>query len=157
MVAEWRHSGRHRHGSMHATGDTEVAQRRHKGGRSDAQIEGLRIAAHRIHCVATVGRPLCIHSTNTAMPLRPVCLIWATNLLGDPSATVLKTFKIWRWPWRPWPLLNVLCTPFERPWQPCCLLWTSNADLASFRVARGRHKGHGLCVNGLLPTHICVT
>ena len=98
--------------------------------------------------------PFCNHGNAAASPLPHLSDRWATNLLGDPSATVLNMFKTWWRPWRPWRLLNLLCTTLEWPRQPCCLLWTSNGDLVSFMVARGRHKGHRLCVKGVLPISV---
>ena len=98
MVAEWSHSGRHSHRSMHTIGSTEVAQRRHTGG-GRLRIEELSFAAGRNYYVATIRRPLCIHSATTAMPctwslLSHLSDRWATNLLGDPSVTILNTFKL---------------------------------------------------------------
>ena len=127
------------------------AQRKHRGGRNVAHIEGPSFAVERIYYVAgdhwpTIVHPFCNHGDAAASPLPHLSDRWATNLFGEPSATVLNTFKTW---WRPWRLLNVLCTTFERPRQPCCLLWASNGDLVSFMVAQGRHKGRTLCVKGL--------
>ena len=51
------------------------AQRRHRGGRNVAHIEGLSFAVERICYMAIIGRPLCIHSATKAMQLRPLCLI----------------------------------------------------------------------------------
>ena len=93
----------------------------------------------------TIVHPFCNHGDAAASPLPHLSDRWATNLLGDPSATVLNTFKTW---WRSWRLLNVLCTTFERPRQPCCLHWASNGDLVSFMVAQGGYKGRTLCVKG---------
>ena len=68
------------------------AQRRHRGGRSVAHTEGLIFAVERIYYVAIIGQPLCIHSATTAMPLRPLCLIWATVERPTPSVTILQLF-----------------------------------------------------------------
>ena len=51
--------------------------------------------------VATVGRPLCIHSATTKMPLCPFCLIWATVERPTSSATIWMRLFWRRW-WRPW-------------------------------------------------------
>ena len=70
-----------------------VAQRRHKGGRSVAHIDGLSFAAERLYYVTTIGRPLCIHSATTAMPLRPFWLIWTNVQRPSSSATLLRLFS----------------------------------------------------------------
>ena len=149
MVAEWRQSSRHRHRSKHAIGGTEEAQ-----GRQKRRPHWWTELWSRTHMLRgdhwpTIVHPFCNHGDAAASPLPHLSDRWATNLLGDPSATVLNMFKTWWRPWRPWRLLNVLCATFERPRQPCCLLWASNGDLVSLMVARGRHKGRRLCVKGV--------
>ena len=70
------------------------AQRWHRGGTRGginiAHTEGLSFAVERIYYVAIIGRPLCIHSATTAMPLRRLCLIWATVERPTSSATILR-------------------------------------------------------------------
>ena len=108
------------------------AQRSHRGGRNVVHIEGLSFAVERVtwrsltdHCASILQprRCSCVPSASFERPLsdqppRSPSLPPSTNLLGDPSATVLNMFKTWWRPWRPWRLLNVLCTTFERPRQP---------------------------------------
>ena len=68
------------------------AERRHRGGRNVAHIEGLSSTVERIYYVAVIGRPLCIHSATTAMPLRHLCLIRATVERPTSSVTLLRLF-----------------------------------------------------------------
>ena len=65
---------------------------RHRGGRNVAHTEGLSFAVERIYYMAIIGWPFCIHSATTAMPLRPLCLIWATIERPTSSATLLRLF-----------------------------------------------------------------
>ena len=129
------------------------AQRRHRRVRNVAHIEGLSFAVERM-CTwrsladhyASILQPRqcsCVPSASFERPLsdqpprRPFCDCFehVQNLMATMASMAI---------------LNVLCTTFERPRQPCCLVWASNGDLVSFMVARGRHKGRRLCVKGVL-------
>ena len=91
--------------------------------------------------------PFCDHGNARLFLLHPVDDLWVTDILGKFCATVLNMLKTSRRPWRPWRGLAVLCATLERPKQPFCLLCAFNGDLASFMVARGRHKGRSPCVH----------
>jgi hypothetical protein len=71
-----------------------VAERRHKGGRREA--EGRQKHRPEIY-PATIGQPPCLHSATTAMAVPPFCL---------PSAFLLPPLRNQQ-PWRP------LCDRFE--------------------------------------------
>ena len=108
-----------------------VAQRRHRGGTREEASPRLSecFAAWRIYHVATIGRPVRIHFATITMPLRPFCLIWAAIEQSTTSAT--------------------LCNTFERPRQPCSLLWASNGDLANLMVPWVRHKVRRVCITDI--------
>ena len=101
----------------------------------------------------TTVHPLCDHGDVCVFLLPLMSLLWATDLLGDLSATVLNMLKTSRRPWRPWQCLYVLRTTLERPRQPFGLLSAFHDDLASFVVAQGRHKGRSPCIKGVLVIH----
>ena len=94
-----------------------VGQGSHHDGTGEAKIK-LRLkysVYNRTHYF--MGRPLVNNSASILLPWRCVCLplpllsdLWATNLLGDLSATVFNTLKTSRWWWRPWRSLAALCT-----------------------------------------------
>ena len=69
------------------------AQRKQKGCRSIAQIEGLSIAAEHIYYVVTFGQPLCIHSAITTMHLPPLCLIWVNFDNQPPLQPLCDCFE----------------------------------------------------------------
>ena len=83
------------------------------------------------HCATTVP-PFCNHGNASASILPPLSNLYEINILGDHCATVLNMFKTSRRPWRPWRCLNLLCTTFERPMQPVCLLSASNDGPGTF-------------------------
>ena len=72
-----------------------VAQRRHKGGRSLAQIDGK--ICSRTHLLpgdhwSTTVPPFCNHGNDCASLLPPLSHLRATNLLGDLCATFVRLF-----------------------------------------------------------------
>ena len=94
VIAKWRHSDCYIHRPMHAFAHPGEAWKRHMGGRSITQIEGLSFAAECICHVETIGQPLCIHSATTAMCLSPFCLIWATFKLPNFSVTIIHVQNV---------------------------------------------------------------
>ena len=138
-----------------------VGQRRHNGGTRKA--EALLELIHNVHNSTYFSRgdqwpttvhPFCHHGDVCAFLLPPLSDLWATDLLGDLSATVLNMLKTSQRPWRPWRCLNVLCTTIERPRQPFCLFSAFNGDLVSFVVAQWRQNGRSPCVKGVLAVWV---
>ena len=117
------------------------AQRWHRGGIREAEASttlgtGLCSRTHLLHGDhwPTIVHPFCNHGDAAAFLFPHASNHWATNLLGDPSATVLNTFKTWWWPWRPWRLLKR--PTFERPRQPCRIPLSLKWRPDQFMVAR---------------------
>ena len=118
----------------------QVEQRRQSWGRTIAMVaQGLPWSPNGGGLVATV------------IVSRTLLVCQRRHNGGTRKAEALNMLKNSRHPWRG---LSVICATFERPRQPFGLLCAFNADLASFVVARGRHKSCNPCLKGVWVTNL---